>query len=237
MGAFRFKQFTLVQSRSAMKVGTDGVILGAWFDTGGPRARILDVGCGTGLIALMAAQRNPSAMIDAIDIDCGSIADTRENIRCSAWPERIHSFCISFQDFSDSTGVLYDRIVSNPPFFMDSLKSPFPERTAARHTDTLTFIELIEGALRRLAPMGILSVILPPAEMEVLVGAAVARGLFPRKVLEIYPVEGRPVKRLAMEFSPGPGSCVTQNLTLEEGERHCYTEEYKNLTKDFYLKF
>ena len=151
---FSFKRFTVWQRRAAMRVGTDGVLLGAWFDPGGDGARMLDVGTGTGVIALMAAQRNPSARIDAVEIDAGSCADAAENFAGSPWAERLALFGESFVSFCGHATRKYDRIVSNPPYFVGSLKCPDPGRTRARHTDSLPHPELLAGAAGLLTEKG-----------------------------------------------------------------------------------
>lgn len=234
---FRFKQFAVGQSRSAMKVGTDGVLLGAWFDAGAGPVSILDVGCGTGLISLMAAQRNSSAIVDAIDIDGNSCADAQFNAGLSPWPGRIRVMNLSLQEHSMNYGGKYGRIVSNPPYFVDSLKSPDGGRTAARHTVSLSFDELAAGVARLLAPDGLFAVILPLAEAERFSISAAHCGLNPCRVLRVRTSPAGKVKRVMTEYSFGVADITQQELTVETGEAGIFTTEYRELTKDFYLKF
>lgn len=197
---FSFKRFTVWQRRAAMRVGTDGVLLGAWFDPGGDGARMLDVGTGTGVIALMAAQRNPSARIDAVEIDAGSCADAAENFAGSPWAERLALFGESFVSFCGHATRKYDRIVSNPPYFVGSLKCPDPGRTRARHTDSLPHPELLAGAAGLLTEKGCLSVVLPADGADAFTGQAARYGLFPARTLAVCPVPGTVPKRMLIEF-------------------------------------
>ena len=177
---FQFKQFFVRHDRCAMKVGTDGVLLGCWsgYDAaaaGSPTiphryhyARCLDIGTGSGLIALMLAQRFPDALIDAIDIDKAAVEQAAENFAASPWSDRLHAYCAKLQEWSIVNSQLYSLIVSNPPYFQNSLKNPDKGRQTARHTDTLSFSELIHHSTRLLSENGILALILPAeAESEV----------------------------------------------------------------------
>ena len=161
---FTFKQFHINHSRCAMKVGTDGTLLGAWTSLPNPTRKILDIGTGTGLIAIMAAQRHPDAQICAIDIDADCISQAEENVADCPWSERIKLYHSPLQEFSSEEK--FDMIISNPPYFVDSLLSPDAQRSTARHTATLSFDELTEGVIRLLAPEGRFALILPPAEYE-----------------------------------------------------------------------
>lgn len=235
---FRFKQFTVWHNQCAMKVGTDGVLLGAWAPiTHSPspiaHRRILDIGTGSGLIALMLAQRSGlSPHIDAIDIDEGAVAQAQYNFELSPWGEILHAHLSTLQDWYAEP---YDLIVSNPPYFQNSLKNPNEQRATARHTDTLSFSELIEHAARLLAKDGILALVLPiDAEKEILRLAA-EQGLYPTEIVHVYGKPGKPAKRLLVAFSPISNTQYPISEFYIESADSPRSEEYKALTKDFYL--
>lgn len=235
MGAdvFRFKQFEVHQQRSAMKVGTDGVLIGAWASVGEGTHRILDIGTGTGLIALMLAQRSAEAQVVGVEIDAESVEQARENVACSPWNDRITIVGSSVQEFDADQK--FDLIVSNPPYFVDSQKCPDEGRTTARHTDTLSFAELMQSASRLLSPDGRFAVIIP-AEAAMSVIAAGALHLVRRCDVRTKP-SGQP-KRVMLEFSPRfEGAALRETLTIGDGTAGGYSPEYKALTRDFYLKF
>ncbi|MDR0872130.1 MAG: methyltransferase [Prevotellaceae bacterium] len=229
---FRFKQFVIHQDRCAMKVGTDGVLLGAWADVENA-ARILDIGTGTGLIAMMLAQRNPNACVDAIEIEENAYRQATENT--SVRKERINVFHTPLQSFFPAEK--YDVIVSNPPYFSHSLKNPDKSREIARHTDTLTLQELFLHSKRLLKPGGKLSIIFPAENMEEKERAKFFSPLQCNRLCKVFPKPNTKEKRLLMEFSLAPADCIESEIIIENGGRHEYSEEYKELTKDFYLKF
>ena len=231
---FRFKQFTVYHDRCAMKVGTDGVLLGAWADVR-EAANALDAGTGSGLIALMLAQRNAAMKVTAIDIDGDAIGQTESNVRSSPFSERIECKHISLQDFADSKPTLYDLVVSNPPFFTDSLKSPDRQRTTARHTDTLPVEDLIWLAAKLLSAKGKLCLIYPYEYYERIVDLSEKSGLFVTRITKVYPTPSSAVRRILVELSKAKHRPTESELVIEES-RHIYTEEFKRLTKDFYLK-
>ena len=233
---FQFKRFRVHQDRAAMKVGTDGVLLGAWARLSGTERHVLDVGTGTGLIALMAAQRAPSAQIDAVEIDKAAARQALENTQASPWPERLHVFEMSIQEFVRQASVRYDHIVSNPPFFTKSLKAPDPARSAARHTDTLSFAELAAAAKALLAPEGRFSVVYPTEEATGFEKTAAANGLYCNRRMWIRSTPDGTPKRVLMEFSRQDASVPDGELAIELA-RHQYSDEYRELTKDFYLHF
>ncbi|MCC8088223.1 MAG: methyltransferase [Rikenellaceae bacterium] len=233
---FRFKQFTVRQDKCAMKVGTDGVLLGAWV-TPGNFTKILDIGTGTGVIALMMAQRNPDSEIDAVEIEEDSCNQAEINFELSPWNRRLTVFNSSIQDFARRTTQKYDLIISNPPYFINSLKSPYAGRTSARHTDCLTQEELLQAAKELLADKGRFAVIYPLTEAEIFIRSANSCGLYCIRRTDIRPLEGGPVKRVLMEFSLKVSECIHDALTIEKNIRHSYTEEYRRLTADFYIKF
>lgn len=234
--SFAFKRFRVEQSGAAMKVGTDGVLLGAWMRLDGAEQRVLDIGTGTGLLALMAAQRTSDAQIDAIEIDASATRQAQENAQVSPWPQRIHIYNISVQDFVPQTTERYDHIVSNPPFFTDSLKAPDASRSTARHTDTLSPDDLISTVDVLLAPEGRFSVIYPPQEADAFEKAARAKGLFCHRRTKVRGTPGNEFKRILQEFARSETVPVEDELTIEI-VRHQYTPEYIALTRDFYLKF
>lgn len=232
---FTFKQFHIDHSRCAMKVGTDGTLLGAWA-TLPANGRILDIGTGTGLIAIMAAQRTSEAKITAIDIDEDCVLQAQENIAASPWPDRIEVIHSALQEFDASEK--FDVIISNPPYFIDSQLSPDAARSTARHTTTLPFNELVTGVRRLLADGGHFSLILPPTEMERFRSAA--RGvMFVVRECHVWSTPTSGVRRIMAEFQAEPPTelTVVEKIIIEEKGRHEYSEEYRTLTRDFYLKF
>jgi tRNA1Val (adenine37-N6)-methyltransferase len=231
---FSFKQFTIRQDKCAFKVGTDGVLLGAYADVAGAK-RILDIGTGTGLIALMLAQRC-EAEIAAIEPDRDSYEQACSNIESSRWSSRVKAENTYLQNFKPA-GIQFDLIVTNPPFFTDSLKNPDPVKAAARHKDTLSSDELLKGVTRLMAEGGRLQVIMPYAEGNIFIAEAQAYGLYCNNILKIKPLPSSEVMRLILTFSRRRQKVKESFLTIEHGARHDFTELYINLTKDFYLKF
>lgn len=195
-GAFRFKRFTIRQQRSAMKVGTDGVLLGAWAGVRSTDRRILDIGTGTGLIAVMLAQRAAEAEITGVDID--DVTEARENGDASPWGDRLHFVQQPIQQFRPAER--YDLIVSNPPFYVDALVCPDLGRTTARHTVHLSYEELLDAVVRLLSPGGRFAVVLPTPEAERFRRLA-ARHLRLDRLTTVRTTPRRPVKRVLMEFS------------------------------------
>ena len=238
---FQFKQFTIDQSLCAMKVGTDGVTLGAVADVKNAR-RVLDIGCGTGLLCLMTAQRNETAEIVGIDIDEDAVRGATQNCEASKWAGRISIVGKSLQDFVDAAPSTFDKIITNPPYFEDSLKAPKASRTLARHTDSLPFSELASSVSTLLSDDGSLSIILPTDAHEKFEKIAEEYDLYLRKKTLVYPKPGAEVKRVVGEFVKIKNDkCKMQNveietLTVETEIRHQYTEDYIRLTKEFYLK-
>ena len=231
---FSFKHFTIYQHRSAFKVGTDGVLLGACADISGVRS-ILDIGSGTGLISMMLAQRC-DAQITAIEPDYESFKQTCENISRCDWHNRITVEHSDLQNFN-SKHEKFDLIVTNPPYFSDSLKSPDSRRSAARHNDSLTTVEILEGVLKLLNDDGRLQLIMPYVEGNVFIAEANKYGLYCNNILKIKPLPNAEIRRLILTFSRFQKKLIEKFLTIERGSRHEFTEEYINLTKDFYLKF
>ncbi len=215
-----------------MKVGTDGVLLGAWARVEHCR-RILDMGTGTGLVALMAAQRS-AADIVAIDLDAEAVEQAKENVAASPWGKRIQVLQADAREFSIFNSQ-FDAVLCNPPFFENSLKSPDAARTMARHTDTLSFDELARSAARLLAPEGELSVVIPYDRAHDMTVSAACCGLFATRQTIVVPVEGGKPKRILMAFSREGAAHAIETLCIHDTERR-YTPEYVRLVEDFYLK-
>lgn len=232
---FEFKQFKINQDKCAMKVGTDAVLLGSWVEVADAKS-ILDIGTGTGIIALMLAQKS-LAEIDAIDIDESAFIQAKENVALCQWKNRIHVFHSSLQAFTTKSEHQYDLIVSNPPYFIDSSKAIANARTAARHTDSLPFEELLSGVIKLLHPKGKFCVILPSKEAELFRDLAEAKKLHLDKILRVKTRADKKEKRLLMQFEFNPTSFSESSIIIEEGERHSYSEDYKKLTSAYYLAF
>ena len=236
---FRFKRFCVCQGRSAMKVGTDGVLIGAWCSVRQSTKRILDVGCGSGLIALILAQRTESKELDinAIDIDSESVAQATENFEASEWAGRLSAECVSLQDYSRRGECKFDLVVSNPPFFVDSLKAPDLARNNSRHCDTLTHEELLKYSSEMLVNGGRLAVVLPSAEAKRMTDISAVYGMVPSRLCVVKSIERKGEIRRLVEFVKTSEwiKCQTEELCIHsDGD---YSDEYKALTKDFYLKF
>jgi len=231
---FSFKQFNVYQEKSAFKVGTDGVLLGACTDISNVGSA-LEIGAGTGLISLMLAQRC-KADITTIEPDYESFIQTCDNVRHSAWQTRIKVINTDLQSFNPGSQK-FDLIVTNPPFFSDSLKSPDPRKSAARHNDSLTSVEILESVSKFMKENGHLQLILPYVEGNIFIAQAFKYGLFCNSILKIKPLPTAEIRRLILKFSWIQEKPVESFLTIEHGKRHEFTQEYINLTKDFYLKF
>lgn len=230
---FGFKQFTVWQNHAAMRVGTDGVLLGTWVNVEGVRT-LLDIGTGTGLIALMLAQRC-GGNIHAIDIEDGAFNDATHNFASSPWSERLSAYRSGFVEFAENPITKYDGLVCNPPFFSNSIKPDCKTREMARHTDSLSFSDLVQGVARLLNPEGRLSVVLPiESEREFRVEASRVR-LFPTRITRVKPNPSKPCKRVLMEFAFETELFSEEELTLETEQRHIYTPEFREMLKDFYL--
>ncbi|MCB0452240.1 MAG: methyltransferase [Aequorivita sp.] len=232
---FQFKQFTVEQDRCAMKIGTDGVLLGAWASLKNNPFSILDIGAGTGIIALQLAQRSNAEMIDALEIDENAYEQCVENFENSPWGDRLFCYHASLEEFVEEIEDKYDLIISNPPFYSEDYKTPNESRDIARFNDALPFDELIESASKLLSDEGIFAVIIPRKEEENFIKMASEVNLFPRRVCRVRGNENCEEKRSMLEFSFENISAKIENLTIETF-RHNYTEEYKNLVRDFYLK-
>lgn len=231
---FRFKQFELMQAKPGFKVGTDGVLLGAAVDVSG-KTRVLDVGTGTGLLALMIAQRC-GAFITAIEPDREAFFQARDNIKRSRWADRIEILNCSLQDYWDS-GNMFDLIITNPPYFIKSLKNPDTRKALTRHNDKLDHSDILEGAGKLLTESGDLQLIMPSREGKAFRTLAAERGFYCNGVMNIKPTLVSEVKRLIMNFSRKKKPFHESYLAIEKGRRFDFTEDYIALTGDFYLRF
>lgn len=230
---FIFKQFAVRHNRCAMKVGTDGVLLGAWSDTS-HASDVLDIGTGTGLIALMIAQRSP-AVITALEIDADAVSQAKENVADSPWKDRIEVVQQDFRTYRPDRK--FDLIVSNPPYFSDSLCCPEKQRAMARHNSNLRYDELFEGVVRLLSDEGRFCVIIPMDVSETLRTMAEGLGLYPARQLIVITTPKKQPKRTLMEFVFNPEVvCDKKELLLEE-KRHQYSSAYVELTREYYLSF
>lgn len=234
--SFAFKQFTIQQNLCAMKVGTDAVLLGSWIM---PQKvnRILDIGTGTGIIALMLAQKTEADIV-AIDIDEHAVKQATQNVLDSKFKNNIDIQLTSVQQYALTHKNLFDLIVTNPPYFEQSLKSVDEQRSQARHADVLPFGELIESVINLLTDTGKFYVILPRLEAEKFTLLAEKKGLKLTKLLRVKSRADKPVaKRHLMQFEFKATEFSESTLIIEHEMRHQYTEEYKNLTKDYYVNF
>jgi len=232
---FRFKEFTVQQKHAAMKVGTDGVLLGAWATAPRPGSRILDVGTGTGLIALMMAQRTSKVKIDALEIDPSSAQQALENFQSSPWKESL--FCIhsSFQDYSFQNKRQYDQIICNPPYFSGSLKTRSKEKNLARHDDSLSLEEFFKASVPLLKKTGIISLILPVDKESQGLKLGKEHQVYNNRLTRVIPKPGNTARRVLLEFSFSPESFRKKELTIETRTRHIYTDNFKSLVEKFYL--
>lgn len=233
MSLFRFKEFELSNERAAMKLGTDSVLLGACVDVNGVKS-VLDIGTGTGVVALMIAQRTDESsrpLIEAIDIDLPSVEEAKENFENSPWADRLRVFHSALQDYPLKE---YELIVSNPPYFDNSLLNPDSRKSGARHTFSLSYIDILDYARQSLSPQGRLALILPAEEEKRLIRAAVSYSLYPRSILRLRTVERKSPKRIVIEFSKIRTETMISELTMSrDGE---YTPEYRKLVEAFLLK-
>ena len=229
---FRFKQFTVADERSTQKVCTDSVLLGAWAPLPS-EGRILDVGTGCGILALQCAQRT-ACQVEGIDIHEPSVQQARENFRNSPWAGRLVAMCISLQKYKPD--VVFDAIISNPPYFSNSLKSPKALRNTARHDEELPLDDFFYHSARLLSPRGTVSLCLPMAEYERALTLAAAHGFFLRSVLYVRGGENSDPYLVLFAFGTAAVTPVSAELNIRDREGK-YTEAYRLLTQGFYLDF
>lgn len=228
---FRFKKFTIVQDGCAMKVGTDGCLLGGWFDCSESR-NILDIGCGSGLIAIMAAQRS-NALVTGVEIDSEAAVQAEENVKNSPWAERIRIINSDFLEFN--TEVKFDTIVSNPPYFVNSLKCDKSSRTLARHSDSLSSCDFFAKCADVSTLTAKVSIIIPCDIIDEWRMAAMENGFHAGRITHIKTTPTKKPKRVLIEFVRHKTICKENTLVFENG-RGEYSEEVKDILRDFYLK-
>ena len=235
MSIFKFKHFEVNQDRTAMKIGTDGVLLGAWTNLDHHPFSILDIGAGTGVIALMLAQRSNAEVIDALEIDENAYEQCVENFENSSWGDRLFCYHASLEEFADEIEDTYDVIVSNPPFYSEDYKTEDSKRNQARFEDAMPFDHLLESVSRLLSETGKFVVIIPFKEEEAFIKLASVFNLYSNRILRVKGNLNSEIKRSLLEFSFSESEIIVDDLIIET-ERHLYTQEYVNLTQDFYLK-
>ena len=242
MKPFKFKQFSINQDKCAMKIGTDGVLLGAWASVHENTYSILDIGAGTGVIALMLAQRSIAENIEAIELDDDAFEQCTENFEASDWADRLFCFHAGFDEFVDEYTSeepdemeLYDLIVSNPPFYTEEVSSGDLARDNARQNTSLPFDELVSGVAKLLAKQGSFATIIPFKEEKQFIQLAHKNQLYPNRITRVRGTANTEIKRSLLEFTFAKNEITTTELVIEK-ERNVYTQDYINLTKDFYLK-
>lgn len=230
---FTFKQFTIWHDRCAMKVGTDGVLLGAWAPVEDCQ-HILDVGTGSGLLALQLAQRSPLAHITALEIDTEAAAQASENVLHSPWPDRIHVHLTDFRTYNPEH--FFDLIVSNPPYFVDALKCPDQKRNTARHTEELNYELLFRCSAQMLAPQGVVAIVIPAENEPHVLHAAGNYGFYIYRRLSVFTKPCKPCRRLLLTLGTDPLHPHQEETLYIEEENGEYSAAYKELTGIFYLK-
>ena len=233
---FKFKQFTLNQDRCAMKIGTDAVLLGAWCPIDNTPKSILDIGAGTGVLALMLAQRTNADQIDALEIDEEAYEQCVENFEASAWADKLFCYHAGLDEFVDEPEDEYDLIISNPPFYSEDFKTENEQRDLARFQDAMPFEDLIEAADLLLSENGLFAVVIPYKEEERFIDLCAEYELYPVKATRVKGSHKTPIIRSLLAFKRYELSVLTADELVVEINRHEYTDDYINLTQDFYLK-
>lgn len=233
---FQFKQFSIQQDRCAMKVGTDSVLLGAWCPIENNPFSVLDIGAGTGILSLMIAQRSHAEQIDALEIDEDAYEQCVENFENSPWGDRLFCFHAGLDEFVEEPEDEYDLIISNPPFYAEDYKTENSQRDLARFQEAMPFEDLIEAADLLLSENGIFAVIIPYKEEEKFIDLCAKVELYPIKVTRVKGTSTTEIKRSLLAFKRYELSTLTADELIIEINRHEYTDDYINLTRDFYLK-
>ena len=236
MSLFQFKQFAVNQDQCAMKIGTDGVLLGAWAPINTRPNSILDIGTGTGIIALMLAQRCDAQQIDALEIDENAYEQAVDNFESSPWSDRLFCFHAGLDEFVEEPEDEYDLIVSNPPFYVEDYRSDNAQRDLARFQEAMPFEDLVEAAALLLSENGVFAVIIPFKEEEIFLALAKEYELFPIKITRVKGTHETQIVRSLLAFRRYELAVLTADELVIEINRHEYTDDYIALTKDFYLK-
>lgn len=234
--SFQFKQFSVDDSNCAMKIGTDGCLLGAWADVSNAES-ILDIGTGSGIVALMLVQRNKNAFVDAIEIDNEAHLQSKNNFLNSPWNKNFTPIHSAIQTYVKNCHKKYDLIVSCPPYFVNSMKSTDQKRKLARHTDSLQFEELIAIAKRLLSINGKFSVIIPFHLADLFKEKALIEGFYITKSTNVYPREKGEPMRILFQMENQKKECHNDSIAILEEKGNLYTSDYKELTKEFYINF
>jgi tRNA1Val (adenine37-N6)-methyltransferase len=236
MSIFQFKQFAVNQDQCAMKIGTDGVLLGAWVPIDTHPNSILDIGTGTGIIALMLAQRCDAHQIDALEIDENAYEQAVDNFESSPWSDRLFCFHAGLDEFVEEPEDEYDLIVSNPPFYIEDYRSENPQRDLARFQESMPFEDLVEAASLLLSENGVFAVIIPFKEEEKFLELAKEYELFPIKITRVKGTHENQIVRSLVAFRRYELAVLTADELVIEISRHEYTDDYIALTKEFYMK-
>ena len=231
---FHFKEFSILQDQCAMKIGTDGVLLGAWIKIPYDTESILDIGTGTGLIALQMAQRSEAETIDALEIESKAFEQAVENFENSLWADRLFCYHASLMEFKEEIDEQYDLIVSNPPYFNDTFKDLKEERALARHTHKLSYKELLASTDKLLSPSGSCAFIIPFKEESNFLSLAALNELYPIRMTRVRGTEQSDIKRSLIQLSRHSDQVIPEELIVEKS-RHIYTDKYISLVKDFYI--
>ena len=230
---FHFKHFSMYHHRSTMKIGTDAILLAAWIGINAEDS-VLDIGTGSGIIPLMLSQRGVKN-VDAVEIDSESASEAKSNFEISQWCDSLQVFQADIKDFASKCVKKYDLIVSNPPFFTSVFKTKNQQRNLARHTDTLSFEELIRVAKTLLTEKGRFAVVLPIFESKRFLEIAAVENLFVKSCMQIFPVTGKEANRITIELVQHPvENTETTNFVIRNTDRS-FTEQYNTFLKDFYL--
>ncbi|MEN8187776.1 MAG: methyltransferase [Bacteroidota bacterium] len=232
---FQFKQFNIQQDKTAMKIGTDGVLLGAWANLDFQPESILDIGTGTGIISLQMAQRSDADIVDAIELEPNAYEQAVVNFENSDWGDRLFCYHASLLEFKEEIDEKYDLIISNPPYFSSKHKETENKRALARQTETLSFYDLLSATAKLLSNKGNCAFIIPFDEEENFLATAEKLNLFPLRITRVKGTKSTPIKRSLLQLSFKRSQAKIDELIIEI-DRHVYTKDYKNLVKDFYLK-